>query len=80
MFSVYILKSSVTDKYYIGQTSDIAKRLFYHNSGYSKSTKGGIPWRLVFIEKFNTRRQAMKRETELKKYKSRVIIEKIIGK
>jgi putative endonuclease len=79
VFSVYILKSSVTDKYYIGQTSDIDKRLLYHNSGYSKSTKAGIPWKLVYSENFDTRQQAMNREAELKKYKSRVMIEKIIG-
>jgi len=79
VFSVYILKSSVTDKYYIGQTSDIEKRLLYHNSGYSKSTKVGIPWKLVYSENFDTRQQAMNREAELKKYKSRVMIEKIIG-
>jgi putative endonuclease len=80
VFSVYILKSSVTDKYYIGQTSDIERRLVYHNSGYSKSTKAGKPWRLMYSESFDTRQQAMKREAELKKYKSRVVIEKIIGK
>ena len=79
VFSVYIIKSSVTDQYYIGQTSDIDKRLLYHNSGYSKSTKAGIPWKLVYSENFDTRQQAMNREAELKKYKSRVMIEKIIG-
>ena len=79
MFSVYVLKSSITEKYYIGQTSDIDKRLLYHNSGYSKSTKAGIPWKLVYSENFDTRQQAMNREAELKKYKSRVMIEKIIG-
>jgi putative endonuclease len=79
VFSVYILKSSITDKYYIGQTSDIYKRLLYHNSGYSKSTKAGIPWKLVYSENFDTRQQAMNREAEFKKYKSRVMIEKIIG-
>jgi putative endonuclease len=79
VFSVYILKSSVTDKYYIGQTSDIDKRLLYHNSGYSKSTKAVIPWKLVYSENFDTRQQAMNREAELKKYKGRVMIEKIIG-
>jgi len=78
VFSVYILKSAVTDKYYIGQTSDIKKRLSYHNSGYSKSTKAGIPWKIVYSENFDTRQQAMKREAEFKKYKSRVMIEKII--
>jgi putative endonuclease len=79
VFSVYILKSSITDKYYIGQTSDIYKRLLYHNSGYSKSTKAGIPWKLVYSKSFDTRQQAMKRETEIKKYKSRLMIEKIVG-
>jgi len=52
----------------------------YHNSGYSKSTKTGIPWSLIYSENFDTRQQAMNREAELKKYKSRVMIEKIIGK
>jgi len=79
VFSVYILKSSITNKYYIGQTSDIEKRLLYHNSGYSKSTKSGMPWKLVYSENFNTRQQALKRETELKKYKSRIMLDKIIS-
>jgi len=78
VFSVYILKSSVTNRYYIGHTSDIQKRLWYHNSGYPKSTKAGLPWKLVYIENFDTRQQAMKRESELKKDKSRAMIEKII--
>jgi putative endonuclease len=50
----------------------------YHNSGYSKSTKAGIPWNLVHSENFDSRQQAMRRESEMKKYKSRVMIEKII--
>ena len=79
MFSVYILKSFVNNKYYIGQTSDIEKRLVYHNSGYSKSTKAGIPWKLVHSENYDTRQQAIRRESELKKYKSRKIVEKIVG-
>jgi len=55
MFFVYILKSSITDKFYIGQTSDIKKRLLYHNSGYSKSTNAGVPWKLVYSENYDTR-------------------------
>jgi putative endonuclease len=78
VYTVYILKSSVTDKYYIGQSSNIKKRLLYHNSGYSKSTKAGIPWELVYSENFVIRKQAMNRELEIKKYKSRAMIEKII--
>ncbi|GIK61472.1 MAG: GIY-YIG nuclease family protein [Ignavibacteriota bacterium] len=80
MFTVYVLKSSATDKYYIGQTADIGKRLLYHNSGYSKSTKACLPWKLVYPESFITRALAMKRETEIRKYKSRFMIEKLLGK
>ncbi len=78
MFSVYKLKSSVNNKYYVGQTTDIEKRLLYHNSGYSKSTKAGIPWKLVYSENYDNMQQAIKRESELKKYKSRKMIEMII--
>lgn len=80
MFTVYVLKSSATDKYYIGQTADIGKRLLYHNSGYSKSTKVCLPWKIVYTESFITRALAMKKETEIKKYKSRIMIEKLLGK
>ncbi|WP_415831470.1 GIY-YIG nuclease family protein, partial [Flavobacterium terrigena] len=31
-------------KYYIGQTNNMEDRLRRHNSGYSLSTKNGIPW------------------------------------
>ncbi|MBV6420950.1 MAG: hypothetical protein DAHOPDDO_02217 [Ignavibacteriaceae bacterium] len=79
MFTVYVLKSSATDKYYIGQTADIGKRLLYHNSGYSKSTKVCLPWKIVYTESFITRALAMKKETEIKKYKSRIMIEKMIN-
>jgi putative endonuclease len=44
MYTVYILFSSKTQKFYIGQTQNIENRLFEHNSGETKSTKGGIPW------------------------------------
>ena len=39
MFITYILKSEKTDRYYIGYTSDVEKRLTNHNSGKNKSTK-----------------------------------------
>ncbi len=77
-YFVYILQSIKSNKYYIGQTNDLEKRLFYHNSGYSKSTKGGIPWKLVYKEVYNSRAEAMKREKLLKSYKNKSYIENII--
>jgi putative endonuclease len=77
-YNVYILQSIISDKYYIGQTSNLERRLFYHNSGYSKSTKSGIPWELVYKEEYQSRAEAMKREKQLKSYKNKSYIENII--
>ncbi|HED08416.1 MAG TPA: hypothetical protein ENI57_09900 [Ignavibacteria bacterium] len=43
LFYLYIIKSKVTNKYYVGQTNNIVKRIAYHNNGYCKSTKSGKP-------------------------------------
>lgn len=79
-YFVYILHSSSRKSYYIGHTKDILNRLEYHNNGYSKSTKSGIPWELVHEEEFTTRSLAMKREMEIKSKKSKKYIEWLINK
>ncbi|MBS3944596.1 MAG: GIY-YIG nuclease family protein [Melioribacter sp.] len=43
MFTVYFIKSTSRNKYYIGQTNNLKRRLIQHNSGYSIATKSGIP-------------------------------------
>lgn len=68
----------ISEKYYIGQTNNLERRLFYHNSGYSKSTKSGIPWKLVYQEEYESRLEAMKREKQLKSNKNKSYLEKII--
>ncbi|HMN23442.1 MAG: GIY-YIG nuclease family protein [Ignavibacteriaceae bacterium] len=77
-YYVYILKSITLNKFYIGQTNNLERRLFYHNSGYSKSTKSGMPWNLVYKKLFLSRAEAMKREKQLKSYKNKSYLEKII--
>ena len=78
-YVAYILYSKKTQKYYIGQTQNIQRRLFYHNKGYSKSTKGGIPWELKFTKEFPTRAEAVQLEKKLKKCKSRKYLKTIIN-
>ncbi|MBC8491601.1 MAG: GIY-YIG nuclease family protein [Candidatus Marinimicrobia bacterium] len=79
-FYVYIIYSKSRDKYYIGYTHDLNLRLVHHNDGWTRSTKSGIPWKLVYSEKFESRSQAMKREKEIKCMKSRKYIESLINK
>ena len=79
IFYTYILYSESKHKYYVGQTGDLEKRLERHNSGNSRSTKSGIPWKIVYFEKYETRSQAMTREYQIKKMKSRIYIEQLIA-
>ena len=78
MFYVYILKSDKVNRYYTGHSKDYKKRLHEHNRGKVRSTKAYIPWKVVYIEKFDTKLQAFKRELEIKKYKSGNAFKKLL--
>jgi len=62
MYYSYILKSQKTGRYYYGSTSDLEKRLKYHNSGKVKSTKSGRPWIIHYYEEFESKSEAFSRE------------------
>lgn len=66
---VYILQSKKDSKYYIGETTDVAARLLYHNSGRQRSTKNRIPFVLILVEQFENREAALLREKQIKSWK-----------
>jgi len=78
MFHTYILKSEKNGSYYIGSCRDINKRISLHNRGFVKSTKRYIPWKLVYDEEYKTLLEAKKRELQIKSWKKRSMIEKLI--
>ena len=78
-FYMYIIYSKKLDKYYIGYCEDISIRVNKHNFGSTASTKPGIPWRLAYYEQFSTKTDAIRRELEIKKKKSRKYIEYLIS-
>jgi len=61
-FYVYVLRSLVNGRRYVGSCQDIDARLDQHNAGESKSTKHGVPWKLVYFEQVATRSAAVGRE------------------
>ncbi len=77
MFWVYVLELS-DGRYYIGQTNDISKRLYRHNSGQSKYTSKFLPATLLYQEEYVTRSEAVRREKYLKSLKSRQALREII--
>jgi len=80
MFYVYILYSHKYDRYYIGHTSDVNKRLEVHNNPReNKYTSKYIPWELkLFFKVSESRGEAMLVERFIKKQKSREFIRKLI--
>lgn len=67
MFFVYMLQCR-DNSFYTGYTNNIDKRLRIHNEGKgSKYTRTRLPVKLVYIEEFATKSEAMKREIEIKK-------------
>lgn len=66
MYYVYILLSQKDRKFYIGATSNLEKRLKYHNSGKNKSTRYRAPFILVYSEEYTDKNEAYKREFYLK--------------
>ncbi|MGA2405669.1 MAG: GIY-YIG nuclease family protein [Bacteroidales bacterium] len=59
MYTLYILHSKSLDRYYIGYTNDLIRRLNEHNRIKGKFTDAGIPWILVYSGSFASKKGAM---------------------
>lgn len=65
-FFCYILECA-DGTYYTGWTTDPQRRLLQHNAGRSaRYTRSRRPVRLVYLEEWPRRAQAMRREREIK--------------
>ena len=69
-FAVYIIYSASHNIYYIGQTNNLDDRLVRHNSNRNKFTKYKGPWELTASIKVNSRAEAVKLESKLKRMKN----------
>jgi len=71
-FYTYIAHNSKHNKFYIGQTDNLIRRINEHNSGMSNYTsKYDGEWKITYYETFDSRSDAMKREKFLKKQKNK---------
>jgi putative endonuclease len=79
MFSVYILKSEKLNRFYIGTTDDVQRRIIEHNSQTFKNafTSRGVPWVLILSIDNLSSDQAYKIERHIKKMKSKKYIENL---
>ncbi len=79
MFFVYILYSRKLNKYYVGSTDDVDKRLKQHNSIHYENafTYRGIPWELFHTIPDLESRQAYNIEEHIKNMKSKIYIKNL---
>ncbi|NIF06966.1 GIY-YIG nuclease family protein [Chryseobacterium sp. Tr-659] len=76
----YILYSKFLDKYYIGHSSEaLQERLRRHLSNHKGFTSKAKDWDIVYFETFKTKSEAYKREQEIKAWKSKTKIQKLIN-
>jgi putative endonuclease len=64
---VYILRSiPEPDRHYVGRTSNVARRLLWHNAGQNVHTARNRPWRIVVSLEFASDEAAFRFERYLK--------------
>ena len=66
MHFVYVLYSKSVNRYYCGETADLADRLNRHNHGRSKATVYGVPWEIVATVSCENRTEARRLEKKIK--------------
>ena len=65
---VYIIRCS-DESLYTGWTNNLERRIEAHNKGLgAKYTRGRRPVTLVYVEYFEDKSEAMRREAAIKKY------------
>ncbi|MCB0707995.1 MAG: GIY-YIG nuclease family protein [Chitinophagaceae bacterium] len=76
----YILYSKSLGSYYVGSTSlTVEERLKRHLQMHKGYTAKAKYWMVVFSQYFETNEEARKRECEIKSWKSKRMIERLIG-
>ena len=66
MWYVYVLQNKKNDKWYIGSTYNLRKRILTHNAVNVRSTKSGMPWKIIYCEISLHKQDARMREKYLK--------------
>ena len=70
-FYVYMLKSkSIKYVTYVGYTSDLKKRINLHNTSKGAKFTRGRQWKLIYKEKFQSKKEAISREYYIKNNRS----------
>ena len=71
MYYVYVLKSQVDGKLYIGYTTNLRNRLREHEGGEVLSTRARRPFELIFYKSYKSMEDAKRRERYFKTFQGK---------
>ena len=74
---VYILKDK-ENRFYIGSTENLKRRLYQHKVGHTQTTRNMKSPRLVLSQEYKTLREARDIEKKIKKLKRKDYIERMV--
>ena len=75
---VYVLLSEQDDKFYIGRTDDLKRRIAEHRQGKNVSTSKRLPLKLIFYEAYPTESDAKRREEYFKTAKGKTTLKQML--
>ena len=76
MYYVYVIKSKVDGRPYIGFSNELKQRIKDHNAGKSVYTAGYKPWISVFYAAFQDKKMAKRFEGYLKSHSGKAFMKK----
>ena len=74
MHFVYVLISKFDHMLYIGETTNLNKRIDRHSKGHVPATKHRLPLELIYYEAYTTSKEAKRRERYLKGGNGRAVL------
>ena len=77
MYWIYVLKSTVAAKSYVGHTNDLGRRLEEHSAGRNFYTRRYVPWEMIYTEQYSGVAEAVQREKFLKSTQGRRFLKKV---
>ena len=71
-YFVYLIGNYKKSRFttYVGYTNNIKKRLILHNKGKGAKFTRGKTWKLMYFERYKTKREAILREYYIKRNRS----------
>ena len=67
-YYVYILQSQVDQTFYNGFTENPNHRIMQHNNGEMTYSSRKMPWKIVCLLEYPTKKEALMAERKIKKY------------